>query len=383
MSGRASGPPTRTLWKPAEAAHQAVIANALGWLGIFEDAREEVADLTGFAGEVRDEGFRSAVLLGMGGSSLAPEVFGRVLGLADDGLELHVLDSTDPTAVLAVEAAVDLDRTLFVVASKSGGTTETAAFHSYFYERVRARCGEHAGAHFVAITDEGTSLENQALDQSFRAVFVNPGDIGGRYSALSFFGLVPAALMGADLARLLDGVDAMAAACGPDVPVADNAALRLGVVLGELARHGRDKLTLVCAPPLAALGGWIEQLVAESTGKEGVGILPVDLEDLAAPEAYGADRVFCHIGVGAPRPASTSGLPRWSRPATRCSNTPLPTSTRSAARCCAGSSLQRSPARCSGSIHSISRTSRRARTTPSGCSAPTRPRAPFPRPPGG
>ena len=284
-----------TLWKPGDAAHQEVIANALGWLGVWEDAHDEIADLTQFVEDVHAEGFRSAVLLGMGGSSLAPEVFSAILGAAEGALELYVLDSTDPAAVLAVEAAVDLDRTLFIVASKSGGTTETASFHAYFYGLLKAHCAEHAGSHFVAITDEGTSLEQQALEQGFRAIFVNPGDIGGRYSALSFFGLVPAALLGVDLERLLDGVDAMAAACGPDVPAAEDPALRLGAALGQLARGGRDKLTLVCEAPLAPLGAWIEQLVAESTGKEGVGVLPVDLEPLGSPERYGDDRVFCGL----------------------------------------------------------------------------------------
>ncbi len=284
-----------TLWKPGAAAHQQIIANALGWVGVWEDVRDEIAELTQFVADVRAEGFRSAVLLGMGGSSLAPEVFSAILGDAEGALELHVLDSTDPAAVLAVEAAVDLDRTLFIVASKSGGTTETASFHAYFYDRLQAHCAEHAGSHFVAITDEGTSLEQLALAQGFRAIFVNPSDIGGRYSALSFFGLVPAALLGVDLERLLDGVDAMAAACGPDVPAAQNPALRLGAAMGELALHGRDKLTLICEAPLTPLGAWIEQLVAESTGKEGLGVLPVDLEPLGSLEQYGDDRVFCGL----------------------------------------------------------------------------------------
>jgi glucose-6-phosphate isomerase len=284
-----------TLWKPGDAAHQQIIANALGWLGVWEGVRDEIADLRQFVADVHAEGFRSAVLLGMGGSSLAPEVFSAILGDAEGALELHVLDSTDPAAVLAVEAAVDLDRTLFIVASKSGGTTETASFHAFFHDRLQGHCAEHAGSHFVAITDEGTSLEQLALAQGFRAIFVNPSDIGGRYSALSFFGLVPAALLGIDLERLLDGVDAMAAACGPDVPAAQNPALRLGAAIGQLALGGRDKLTLVCETSLAPLGAWIEQLVAESTGKEGVGLLPIDLEPLGSPEQYGDDRVFCRL----------------------------------------------------------------------------------------
>jgi glucose-6-phosphate isomerase len=287
-----------TLWKPDDAAHQKVIGNALGWLSVFEGVREQLGGLREFVEELRAEGYRSAVLLGMGGSSLAPEVMREVLGVREGYLDLHVLDSTDPVAVLAVEAAVDLETTLFVVSSKSGGTTETASFHAYFYERLKELDGHHAGHHFAAVTDEGTSLQQEALEQGFRAVFVNPGDIGGRYSALSFFGIVPAALMGVDLERLLDGVREVAVACGPDVPASQNPAFRLGALLGEAALAGRDKLTIVAEPPLRALGAWIEQLVAESTGKEAKGILPVDLEALGDPGVYGEDRLFAEVGLG-------------------------------------------------------------------------------------
>jgi glucose-6-phosphate isomerase len=296
-----------TLWKADDDAHQKIVANALGWLSVFEGVRDEVQGLTELVHELRAEGYRSAVLLGMGGSSLAPEVMRAILGTRPGYLDLHVLDSTDPAAVAAVAAAVDLESTLFVVASKSGGTTETACFHAYFYERLRELGGEHAGHHFVAITDEGTSLEQQALDQGFRAVFVNPGDIGGRYSALSFFGMVPAALIGVDVERLLDGVCAMAVACGPDVPAEQNPALRLGAAMGELALRGRDKLTLVFEPPLAPLGAWVEQLVAESTGKEGTGILPVDLEELGPAGAYGDDRVFAAVRLAGAADAGVAG----------------------------------------------------------------------------
>ena len=285
------------LWKPEDEAHQAIIGNALGWLSVFEGVREQIEGLAGFVDELRADGYRSAVLLGMGGSSLAPEVLREVLGVREGYLDLHVLDSTDPAAVLAVEAAVDLETTLFVVSSKSGGTTETASFHAYFFERLQELDGHHAGHHFVAITDEGTSLQQEALDQGFRAVFVNPSDIGGRYSALSFFGMVPAALIGVDLERLLDGVRATAVQCGPDVPAGENPALRLGAMLGEAALAGRDKLTIVAEPRLRALGAWVEQLVAESTGKEGRGILPVDLETLGDADVYGDDRVFAKVGV--------------------------------------------------------------------------------------
>jgi glucose-6-phosphate isomerase len=286
-----------TLWKPDDEAHQQVIGNALGWLSVFEGVREQLGAITEFVDELRAEGYRSAVLLGMGGSSLAPEVMREVFGAREGYLDLHVLDSTDPAAVLAVEAAVDLETTLFVVSSKSGGTTETASFHAYFFERLKELDGDHAGQHFVAITDEGTSLERQAHEQGFRAVFTNPGDIGGRYSALSFFGMVPAALMGVDVEQLLDGARDVAVACGPDVPVAENPAVRLGTLLGEAALAGRDKLTLAAEPQLRALGAWIEQLVAESTGKEGKGILPVDLETLGDAAVYGEDRVFVEVGL--------------------------------------------------------------------------------------
>ena len=286
-----------TLWKPDDAEHQQVVGNSLGWLNVFEGVRDQIEGLTEFVDELRAQGYRSAVLLGMGGSSLAPEVMREVLGVREGFLDLHVLDSTDPAAVLAVEAAVELESTLFVVSSKSGGTTETASFHAYFYERLKELDGDHAGHHFVAVTDEGTSLEQEALDQGFRAVFVNPGDIGGRYSALSFFGMVPAALMGVDLERLLDGVREMAVACGPDVKASESPAVRLGAVLGEAALAGRDKLTIVAEPPLRALGAWVEQLVAESTGKEGKGVLPVDLEPLGDPAVYGDDRLFALVGL--------------------------------------------------------------------------------------
>jgi len=296
-----------TLWKADDDAHQRIVADALGWLSVFEGVRDEVQGLAAFVDELCAEGYRSAVLLGMGGSSLAPEVMRAILGTRPGYLDLHVLDSTDPAAVAAVEAAVDLESTLFVVASKSGGTTETACFHAYFYQRLQELDGEHAGHHFVAITDEGTSLEKQALEQGFRAVFVNPGDIGGRYSALSFFGMVPAALMGVDLERLLDGVRAMAVVCGPDVPAEQNPALRLGAAMGELALRGRDKLTLVFEPPLAPLGAWVEQLVAESTGKEGTGILPVDLEELGPAGAYGDDRVFAALRLAGAADVGSAG----------------------------------------------------------------------------
>jgi hypothetical protein len=220
----------------------------------------------------------------------------HAFGAAPGYLELTVLDTTDPAAIAAAEERLDLEATLFIVASKSGGTTETASLHAYFYERVVALAGAgHAGEHFVAITDEGTSLEKQALEQGFRAVFLNASDIGGRYSALSYFGAVPAALVGIDLEKLLSRALVMADACSSEVDAEDNEGMVFGASLGELALAGRDKLTVVASPGIGTFGAWAEQLVAESTGKEGRGIFPVDAEPLGPPEVYGDDRAFVYL----------------------------------------------------------------------------------------
>ena len=283
-----------TLWK-SDPEHVKVIENALGWLTVGDDVRSELDELAGFVEELREDGYTHAVLLGMGGSSLAPEVVRRVFGVREGFLDVRILDSTDPAAVLAVEQELDLCRTLFIVSSKSGGTTETASFHAYFYDRLSELDGLHAGDHFIAITDEDTSLQQEAVDQCFRAVFVNPSDIGGRYSALSFFGIVPAALMGADLPRLLEGASEVAARCGADEPLEENPGAVLAAVIGGCAREGRDKVTLMTSPLLAPFGAWVEQLLAESTGKEGKGVLPVDLEPLGAPAEYGEDRLFVYM----------------------------------------------------------------------------------------
>jgi glucose-6-phosphate isomerase len=275
-------------------AHRKVAANRMGWLDVGRTIRPHAADLKAFAAEVARDGFTHAVLLGMGGSSLAPEVFRRTFGVAPGALELSVLDNTSPAAVKAVADAHDLSRTLFVVASKSGGTIEVTSFEKHFWERVSAVRGAQAGQAFVAITDPGTSLEQLARSRGYRRTFTNPPDIGGRYSALSFFGLLPAALIGVDVDALLAGLEPELAALaggGSD-------GLALGAALGELARSGRDKLTIVASPALASVGVWIEQLVAESTGKSGRGIVPVAGEPLGAPGTYGSDRVF--VGVGSP-----------------------------------------------------------------------------------
>ena len=283
-----------SLFKP-EPEHQSIIADSLGWLAMPEAMATKVDEITSFAQAVVDDGYRQAVLLGMGGSSLAPEVLRATFGVRDGFLDLLICDSTDPTAVRAVESAVDLGTTLFLVASKSGGTTETASFHAYFYERLRELEDDAAGRHFVAITDPETSLHHEALEQRFRAIFLNPPDIGGRYSALSYFGLVPAALIGLDVGRLLEHARHVASVCGSAVKAHENPAVKLGAALGEAALAGRDKMTVVTSPALAAFGTWLEQLVAESTGKEGVGIVPIDGEAVGAPELYGDDRIFVYL----------------------------------------------------------------------------------------
>lgn len=275
-----------TVWKPEPAE----ITVRLGWLAAPELMHERVTELEAFAKQVADEGFTHAVLLGMGGSSLAPEVLRHTLGVRDGSLDLTVLDTTHPATIARAERSLDLARTLFIVASKSGGTVETLSHFAYFFERTGR------GEQFVAITDPGTPLEALARARGFRAVFLNPADIGGRYSALSLFGLVPGALIGADLHGILDSAEEMACACNRCVPCADNPGAWLGSVIGEAARAGRDKLTVILPPGIASLGHWVEQLIAESTGKEGKGILPVVGEDLGAPKAYGRDRLFVAYG---------------------------------------------------------------------------------------
>ncbi len=277
-----------------DAARAKSVSNRLGWLDVAALMRERAGEIVRFADEVRAAGFRDAVVLGMGGSSLAPEVLRR--SIADTAVggghpRLHVLDTTDPATILASTRAIDPAATLFFVSSKSGTTIEANTLFAHFHELVRGLKGERAGENFVAITDEGTPLQALAKEHSFRRCFVNPSDIGGRYSALSYFGLVPAAVAGVDLAKLLDrGTEAMKAAKAPD----GEAAL-LGAALGELALAGRDKLTLLVSPGIASFGLWAEQLIAESTGKEGLGVVPIDGEPLASPGAYGGDRAFVQL----------------------------------------------------------------------------------------
>lgn len=281
-----------TLWKPEPTE----ITNRLGWLHLPETMRVHARDIQNLVKAVVEDGYTHALLLGMGGSSLAPEVFSTTFNTPAPGrLALSVLDSTDPGAVRAADAAHDPRRTLYIVSTKSGGTVETFSFLAYFYNRVVETVGAaEAGKHFIAITDPGSKLEKVAFQHGFRFAFLNDPEIGGRFSALSLFGLVPAALVGVDVNRLLDAGAAMANVCRTPV-AADNPGVRLGAILGVLARAGRDKLTIVASDEVAHVVDWIEQLVAESTGKEGVGILPVVWESLGAPEVYGDDRLFVSI----------------------------------------------------------------------------------------
>ena len=264
---------------------QAKISDRLGWLDVPYTMREHADRLAELQADVREAGFTRAVLLGMGGSSLAPEVLQSIVGGADDFPDLIVLDSTNPDTIARVEASLDLSRTLFIVSSKSGTTIETSTLFAYFYERVETVDREAPGRHFIAITDPGTPLEEEARARGFRHVFLNPPDIGGRYSALSYFGLVPAAVIGIDPVALLDGAIRMAEQVKQ--PGTDNPALWLGAAIGTLAQLDRDKLTFITDPALDSLADWLEQLIAESTGKGNVGIVPVAHEPYAPVAAYG------------------------------------------------------------------------------------------------
>ena len=288
------------------------IADRLGWLTISRDMTEHVSDLRSFADEVRNEGIRDVVLLGMGGSSLGPEVLRQCIGSVPGFPALTVLDSTVPARVGTVTRSIDPARSLFIVSSKSGGTIEPNSFYKHFRTIVESAVGvERAGRHFVAITDPGTSLEALGASQGFRRVFENPPDLGGRYSVGSFFGLVPAALCGMDCGKLLDRVSQMAARCEAGAGVRNNPGGWLGAAIGGLTLQGRDKLTLVASPEVASFGLWVEQLIAESTGKDGKGIVPVVNEPLLETDAYGDDRLFVHVRLsGGDNAAADVGLER-------------------------------------------------------------------------
>jgi glucose-6-phosphate isomerase len=288
-----------TLWK-SEPDTAKLIRNRLGWLDCVREFRNRADEILKFASQVRHDGIRHTVLLGMGGSALCPEVCAQTFGSARGWPELLVLDNTDPAAVRYIESQIDLEKTLFVVPSKSGATLETLCFYRHFYELVGRR-SQRPGHAFAAITDAGTWLAREAAAKRFRACFVNPPDIGGRYSALSFFGLTPMALLGLDIRMLLERALQFQISCGAGVPTELNPGIQLGTLLAHYYRHGRDKLTLVMAKNLSAFGYWVEQLVAESTGKEGLGIVPVVDEGLGPPTVYNDDRVFVYVSHGAAR----------------------------------------------------------------------------------
>jgi transaldolase/glucose-6-phosphate isomerase len=268
----------------------------LGWLDIAQYQIEHPVELRNLAKEVWSAGFKDILLLGMGGSSLCPEVLRMTFGKIAGYPELHVLDSTDPAQVKAAEDKIDIARALFIVSSKSGSTLEPNIFKQYFFERTKQVVGaDKAGSHFIAVTDPGSKMQQVAEGDRFRHIFFGRPSIGGRYSALSNFGMVPAAAMGVDVKKFLDRTQEMVRACGPEPAVGDNPGAVLGIILGEAARAGRDKVTIITSPDVSDLGAWLEQLLAESTGKVGKGIIPVDREQLAAPEIYGHDRVFAYV----------------------------------------------------------------------------------------
>ncbi|HEX9095420.1 MAG TPA: bifunctional transaldolase/phosoglucose isomerase [Candidatus Dormibacteraeota bacterium] len=300
------------LWASNGSGEREEIRNRLGWLQVADLMEERVSDLEGLRKELVAEGFTDCVVMGMGGSSLAPEVFRQTFGAPKDALNVHVLDTTDPAAIAALQATIDLKHTVFIVASKSGTTLETLSHYRYFWQQSGQQ-----GRQFLAITDPGTTLADEATRRGFRRAFLNPADIGGRYSALSYFGLVPATLGGVDLAGLLDRASTMVQACSGSGPVADNPGVWLGAVFAESAKAGCDKVTILAPPPLQSFGLWAEQLIAESTGKAGKGLVPVADEALGASAVYGSDRLFVRLalsGVDDPNAARLEALGKAGHP---------------------------------------------------------------------
>ncbi|MBU1678770.1 MAG: hypothetical protein KKD86_07930 [Bacteroidetes bacterium] len=278
-----------TLWsnEPAE------ITNRLAWLNSPSESLSMLDEIISFRDEIIDSGFKNVLLLGMGGSSLAPEVFSKIFGKENKFLNLEILDSTDPGAVLALKNKFNPKETLYIVSTKSGGTVETISFMKYFFNYAVEKLGDEASNHFIAITDPGSGLQQMAEDLNFRNIFLNNPDIGGRYSALSLFGMVPAALIGIDLQRFLANTQMLVNESAGNS--AENSSLVLGVLIGLFAAEKKDKLTFVLSDEIKYFGSWVEQLVAESTGKIGKGILPVDREELLSPEYYSDDRFFVNI----------------------------------------------------------------------------------------
>jgi len=306
------------LWKPEPTE----IVNRLGWLAVHDDMQHQVDRLRRLAETARAIGTRDVVLLGMGGSSLGPEVLRSSFGSRKGYPRLWVLDSTVPGWVRQVSTAIQPARTMFLVASKSGGTIEVMSLFAHFWKVVAGAKGNRGGDQFVAITDPGTGLEKLAKDYGFGHSFSNPPDIGGRYSVLSLFGLVPAALLGLDLGRLLDRAARMAQHCRQQASIDANPGVFLGTAMGALAKSGRDKVTIVASPPLATFGLWVEQLLAESTGKEGTGLIPVAQEPVLAPDAYGQDRFFVYLRLSGAKNVllddRVQGLARAGHPVLQC-----------------------------------------------------------------
>jgi len=272
----------------------------LGWLSIVDEQQRSIRRFPNFSLEVKDAGFSHILLLGMGGSSLCPEVMSRSFGKIEGFPALHVLDSTDPAQIKTLENKIDPANTLFIVSSKSGSTLEPNIFKQYFFDRVRQVVGDdEVGNRFIAITDPGSKLRQEAEADRFRKIFLGVPSIGGRYSALSDFGLAPAAAMGVDVAKFLDRTHEMVKVCGADVSARNNPGVILGALLGVAHNQGRDKITIIASPGIHDLGAWLEQLLAESTGKSGKGLVPVDREPTASPETYGDDRVFVYLRLDA------------------------------------------------------------------------------------
>ncbi len=293
---RASGKVRRLWQKDASLWTSTDEANWLGWLGITEEQIADAAKLKNLAAEVKAGGFSDILLLGMGGSSLCPEVLSLTYPQTPGFPRLHILDSTDPAQIKAVEKKINLAKTLFIVSSKSGSTLEPNIYKQYFFERVQQTVGtDKAGSHFIAITDPGSKMQQVAERDRFRHIFYGLPSIGGRYSALSNFGMIPAAAMGRDTDKFLQRTKQMVDACAASTPVEQNPGVMLGIILGSAAKMGRDKITLITSPGIGDLGAWLEQLIAESTGKIGKGIIPVDRETLGAPDVYGSDRIFAYL----------------------------------------------------------------------------------------
>jgi len=296
--------------------------NWLGWLGIVDEQIAHNADFQKIADEIHKAGFTHLVLLGMGGSSLCVEVFGKTFGKKEGYPQVHILDSTDPAQIRTLESKIDITKTIFIVASKSGTTLEPNIFEQYFYEKVKQSVGAaEAGKRFIATTDPGSQMQKVAESLGFRHIFYGVPSIGGRYSALSNFGMIPAAIQGVDVPKFLDRAEEMVKACASVVPADENPGAILGAILGTLQKSGRDKVTIFASPGISDLGAWLEQLLAESTGKEGKGLIPVDRESIGAPDVYGKDRVFVYMrledGADAKQDAGVATLEKAGQPVVR------------------------------------------------------------------